>query len=430
MKNASAHKSGRVLVVGTTTDYVDWIRSAHPQRALFLTAPELRNKAVEESPSDAEEILVDPESRDHAAQSLAAHLETHGQYLTGVACFDCEALEPASVIAESYGLEFPAVEAVRNCRDKYASKVIWQENQVPCPAVAVVDTVEDALDFFETCEDGIVLKPLCGAGSELVFRCCTTKECKTYFKSIQKGLKDRRDLPLFKNQSAEPHLMLAEAYVEGAEYSCDVFIEGKSLSIIRMAEKIKRSDRPFGTASGYVVPPVKPIPMEEVRFKETLRQAANALGISYGICMVDFIFRKKELMLIEMTPRPGGDCLPDLLKTSSGLDILGMTLDAAEKKKLSINGYAEMPTHVGLRIHAKKAGILKGLSLAELDGDKRVKSIRINRRPGHCITMPPKDYDSWLLGHIIIKPDHSSFPETQSFLIQNRLKVEIEECQV
>ncbi|MBI9091692.1 MAG: hypothetical protein JEZ12_20985 [Desulfobacterium sp.] len=46
--------------------------------------------------------------------------------------------------------------------------------------------------------------------------------------------------------------------------------------------------------------------------------------------MVDFIIRNHQPVLIEMPPRPGGDCLPFLLLEAVDLDIIRLALDFYE----------------------------------------------------------------------------------------------------
>ncbi|MCX5908762.1 MAG: biotin carboxylase, partial [Deltaproteobacteria bacterium] len=57
--NPSAEKEKVTLVVGTTPDYIEWIRKITPDRGLFLTDPILRRRAKEPSPEAKEEILCD-----------------------------------------------------------------------------------------------------------------------------------------------------------------------------------------------------------------------------------------------------------------------------------------------------------------------------------------------------------------------------------
>ncbi len=414
-----------MLVVGTTPDYIHFIRENYPGRALFLTDPKARRGAAEPAPCAGEEILVGLYNEQVVLKVLSSHLRTHGIKISGVACFDCEALELAAVIASEFGLGFVSVEAVRNCRDKFVCKQIWQENQIPCPEIQPVNTLEQAQAFLRECPRGIVLKPFYGSGSELVFRCKTATDCETSFNTIREGLGKRKSHPLFKKQSSTRFLMLAEEFAEGPEYSCDMFIDNGAVRMIRLAKKIKLPYQPFGTIAGYILPARLPEGMDGGQFEAMLLKSARVLGVNKGICMVDFVVNDLEAKLIELTPRPGGDCLPELMRTAGNLDMIGLTLDFAQKRPINLNDTKGFPVHIGLRIHAHKAGVLKSFNMDELASDSRIKRINITRKPGHRITMPPEDYDSWLLGHMIIKPEKSSHLESQSLLIGKRLKVEI-----
>jgi biotin carboxylase len=423
----SALKTARVLVVGTTSDYIDWIRKACPNRALFLTDPGIRRLAEEAGPGPEEEILTLLDDPVRIRAEIDRHLEKWGLTLTGVACFDCESMELAAALAPGMGLDYPDIRAIRNCRDKFVCKQIWQEHHIPCPGSVPVDSVADVLDFLSQTRTGLVLKPMFGSGSELVFRCTTKKGCEQAFKIIKAGLSQRSSTPLFKDNALCGHLMLAEEMIEGPEFSCDFMVEDGTVTLIRMTRKIKPVNRPFGTILGYVIPAALPPRVDGPEFERMLLKSAAVLGIHRGICMVDLIFRDNEPVLIEMTPRPGGDCLPSLLLEAGDLDILKLALDFAEKKPVCVNGPACFRPHIGVRIHAHKSGRLQRLSTQSLGDEVRVKKTRFIRKPGHIITMPPEDYDSWLLGHMIIQTNGTKYPETQCLLITKRLVVEIED---
>lgn len=416
----------KILVVGTTPDYVDWIRRACPGRSVFLTDPEIRKNGWQETPEPEEELLCPIEDKKEALASLAEFLKKWNYQLSGIACFDCQAMELSSMIALEYGLSYPKLYAIRNCRDKLVSKEIWRENQVPCPLAEPMNSLEEVIRFFIASPKGIVLKPIYGSGSELVFRCKSVKECEQAFIEIREGLKKRSQDLLFKPSCLQENLMVAEEYLTGPEYSCDFILENNTVTIIRMTRKIKADGFPFGTASGYALLTEVPGQMDPDEFKDCLRRAAKSLDIHRGLCMVDFMIREKLPVFIEMTPRPGGDCLPFLLKEAGGLDILKLTLDFAENTPLGLNGMSGFKPYIGMRLHARKSGILKGFRADMLEGEKRVKSIHFTKNPGHVITLPPEDYDSWNLGHMIIEPDSKSFPESQCALIVKRLGIDIE----
>lgn len=425
-KKKSVHNQKKVLVVGTTSDYIDWIRNARPGEAVFLTDPEIRNNADEPKPSAGEEILCSLDNFEKVNVSVLNHMSQWCQEIIGVACFDCESMTIAAMLANELNLTFPSLDAIWNCRDKYISKLIWQQNGIPCPETMPVNSSDDAIRFLLKTESSIVLKPFYGSGSELVFRCRTSSECEKSFEAIKQGLENRCLNPLFKKNSSQDHLMLAEEFILGPEYSCDFTIDKNKIRIIRMTKKIKTSKDPFGFVSGYVIPCNLPPNFDFSKLETLLLNGAKTLGIKRGICMVDFIMKDHSPFLIEMTPRPGGDCLPFLLKEAGGLDILGLTLDFAARKPIHLNGSVSFMPHVGLRITSPRAGILKGFNAELLRDEKRIRKIHFSKKPGHNITMPPMDYDSWILGHMIFKLDSNSYPETQSFLIGKRLQVEIE----
>jgi uncharacterized membrane protein len=87
---------------------------------------------------------------------------------------------------------------------------------------------------------------------------------------------------------------------------------------------------------------------------------------------------------------------------------------------------SELRPSVGLRLHASQSGILKKIDSHQLQSDARVSEVHLTRQPGHLIKMPPDDYDSWLLGHIIFEPDGASEVESQCLALLDKLIVEIE----
>jgi hypothetical protein len=157
-----------------------------------------------------------------------------------------------------------------------------------------------------------------------------------------------------------------------------------------------------------------------------LARAAGALGITSSICMADFMVRDGEIILLEMTPRPGGDCLPALLRNALHLDIIALTLDAAQNRPLNIGSFRPSRPFVGLRIHAGQSGILRRIDVSSATENPRIKEIQILRRPGDIIRMPPEDYDSFVLGHIIFTPENTMDLVGECRNLLNMVSVEID----
>ncbi|MCF8092608.1 MAG: ATP-grasp domain-containing protein [Desulfotignum sp.] len=419
---SAAPKVPKVLVAGTTADYIQWIRSACPGQALFLTAPHIRKNAQESFPDPSEELVCPLSDLSFIMPALAAHLEKYHQKLSGIACFDCESMVTAALVAENLGLVYPDVTAVQNCRNKLVSKQLWQSRQIPCPRVWPVRSADDVVQLLADVTAGLVLKPAVGSGSELVFHCKKREEAQKIWDTLAAGLEKRKQNPLF---ALPERLILAEERICGPEYSCDFILTPDRLTLVRLAKKITPSGLPFGTAAGYEIPGILPPGISMASLTGLLEKAARTLGIRTGICMVDFVVKDNRPYLIEMTPRPGGDCLPQLLKVSANRDILKLTLDVAANLPWHLDDIRFTP-HMGIRIHAKKSGVFTAVNSRNLVSDPRVKQLHLIRKPGHVITMPPADYDSWLLGHMIINTQGWNFPETRAMLLARRLEIEIQ----
>jgi biotin carboxylase len=296
------------------------------------------------------------------------------------------------------------------------------EAGLPCPASVIVKSRDEALAAFDRMNPAAVLKPLSGSGSELVFLCKSKKECTEAFNLLANHLSSpacrRMYAPVANTDPKTAFLM--ESYKKGTEYSCDFILEKGRIDILRLARKIPAVGHPFGTTLAYVLPASRP-PVDDL--EEILFEGAEALGFTRALCMVDFLVHEDEIELLEMTPRPGGDCLPDLMLTSSGFDILGAALDFAEGKKINPPPEDQWQRLVGVRFIAGQAGTIAEYDVSELKEDFFVLEYRLKYRPGHGVVLPPDDYDSRILGHVIFEPSGDSSIEVEAPEIADKLKV-------
>ena len=153
-------------------------------------------------------------------------------------------------------------------------------------------------------------------------------------------------------------------------------------------------------------------------------QGARALGIDHAICMVDFLVSGDEIVLLEMTPRPGGDCIPHLLRRSGRLDILSLAVDFAGRQNLALPAEPLNGRYVGLRLHARKPGQIMKFNTDRLREDSRIREIQLIRTEGHQVSMPPADYESWYLGYVIFQPADGVAVERQCSEISRELVLE------
>jgi len=397
----------RVLVVGATSDYVDLIRRRHPERVVFVTDAAERARSCDPRPDEIEESLCNLASPEDVEKAVRCHLARWSICAVGIACFDCESMPAAAHLAACLGLSYPSLKAVLTCRDKFACKVAWRAAGVPCPDAALARVAEDVVEFQRRVGGDIVVKPIGGSGSEWVFRCSDAEACRSAYACVQAasagcGPKPGPNTPI-----------VVEEFVDGDEYSCDFVVDGDQVMILRTAAKIAAHELGFGTALAYRVPGTLPSALSVASLTRQLLAASRALGLGRAVCMVDFIARGHEALLLELTPRPGGDCLPPLLLRSAGLDTIGAALDVAEGLPVCAVPASRFRQLVGLRWLASEAGVLGRLDTSRLLQIPCVEECYVKHRPGHCVTLPPMDYDSRILGHVIFRPSAGADIDSQ-----------------
>ena len=425
----------RVLVVGATSDYIDIIGRRFPGRAVFLTDRAERAAASEPAPDGASEALCGLRQPHAALPALRDHTARWGIELTGVACFDCESMALAAELARALRLPYPTAEAVAACRSKFASKQRWQEAGVRCPRVALVRGEADALRFIAEIGAPAVLKPLTGSGSELTFLCDDARACVAACRTMEPRLREHPDdrmyaPPVSTWGTLDPRRVFAiEEFVQGCEYSCDFVLDRGRVEIIRLAEKVPASALGFGTTLAYVVPGELPSGLDRDALGDELLAAAQCLGLERALCMVDFIVRDGRAWFIEMAPRPGGDCLPPLLWHAAGLDVFQCALDFAEGRSVTAPGPSRWRRLVGLRLFATRAGIIHRLAAQALHDDPRVLECHLKRGPGDRVALPPEDYDSRILGHVVFEPSSRRDTERECVEIAGKLVIEMEQAQ-
>ena len=422
-----------MLVVDTSADYIDFLNRRHPKRAVFLTDPAERLRCRLEPPGAKDELVVPMDDAWTVLEEVGAHLGRYGLRVNGVACFDCESMYLASVVARELGLPYPSSESVLACRSKFISKKRWERVGLTCPACEQVTETEGAENFRRRHGGVVVLKPLCGSGSELVFLCRSREACEDAVTTMRRRLNARgssRRRASFEARGRETdprRVFLAEQYCEGIEYSCDFFVDGDCVQVIRIARKYLKPDPAPGIAMAYRVPGELPASIGTDCFKATLLRAAKALQIDRALCMLDFLVAGDLLVLLEMAPRPGGDCLPQLLRASSGLDILGLELDVAQSRPICTPEADRWDALVGLKLFAPRAGTIEAVDAEALVDDSRVESVSLDCGPGHLVSLPPEDYHSRVLGHAIFRPHSEETIETECLELLDRLLVHYRE---
>ena len=424
-----------VLVVGTTPDYVAKIDDTYPDAALFITDTRFREDHLLKKIKPSAILFSPLDSFDETIQTVVQHLSACHVKAKGIACFDCESLVLASRLARHLGRPFPPPEAIVRSRNKYEARKTWREAGILSPCAIMASDLKETMDFFRSVGKDIVLKPLSGSGSELVFHCGNEEQVRESVGIMKTQLPRRRSNPLFTlspdpfsgHTSVDPcRSWIAEEFITGCEFSCDFVLQKDQVIILRETGKIKATDQTFGSVLAYTFPPQYPQGFSLDYLCQVLKMAAESLGYSWGHFMVDYIIHDNFPYIIEMTPRPGGDSIPDLIKIATGRDLLGMHMDIMSGRPIPANGLSKSSqTFFSVNIYAKEEGCITRLDTSRIISQPWVRSLFLKKDVGDRIKLPPDDYDNRLIGYCVITQQHDGDVRFLAKRLQELLSISV-----
>lgn len=428
--------SRSVLIVGTTPDYVAKLYERYSKSLLFLTDRRFQEDPLLRHLPPSSLIFAPLQDAEAACRKTHDVLRAGRATPEGIACFDCDSLLLAGRLGSELGLRFPPWEAIARCRSKFETKKIWSAHGVASPLASIASSLKETLRFFDTHGRNIVLKPVSGSGSELLFHCKNEPALIQAVKTLEEELPKRSRNPLFRpfpnpagGSPIDPcRCWVAEEFISGPEFSCDFVLQDEKVFFIRETGKIKATDKPFGSVLAYTFPPRYPSGFQKRILKEALKKATSSLGFDWGFFMVDYIVNQGTPLLIELTPRPGGDSIPELVRAATGLDTLSLYLDFVQGRFREPEELALGPeSFASLNFFAPREGRIEVLDGTRVRALPHVKKLFFKKKAGDRVILPPKDYDNRLLGYCIIeaKPGLDLVIETRQ--IEQMLEVRIEE---
>jgi biotin carboxylase len=425
-----------VIVAGTTPDYAARIDRKYPGVCLFLLDASFQGNPFLDAIDRASLLFAPLENFEAISQAADRYLSAGRLSPRGIACFDCESMPAASRLALHLRLPYPGPDAVARTRNKFEARRIWKKDGLPSPRAALVSGLQETLRFFQHIKKDIVLKPVSGSGSELLFHCRSEEDVKKSVRIIEEELPRRRSNPLFRPISVVPgdnpvdpcSSWIAEEFVSGPEYSCDFILRDGQIIIMRETGKIKAPDQPFGSILAYTLPPLYPEGFSLESLSHVLKNAAGSLGFARGYFMADYVVTNGHPVIIEMTPRPGGDSIPDLLEIATGRDPIEMYLNFVSGRFSRPERFPVLPeSFASINLYARKRGLITRLDTSRLSSLPWVKTAFLKKGVGDRITLPPDDYDNRLLGYYVISVEQGRNIISLCRQFENLLDVSIEE---
>src|SRR5262249_54068333 len=122
---------------------------------------------------------------------------------------------------------------------------------------------------------------------------------------------------------ATPAEVLIEEFVRGPEYSVEVF-NGQAVGVTRK----HLSPAPYFVEIGHDFPAALPA-AARASLAEIATAAVHAIGLTWGPAHVELRLAAAGPVVIEINPRLAGGFIPELVRLSTGLDLIEATVALA-----------------------------------------------------------------------------------------------------
>ncbi|MFF2378427.1 pyridoxal-phosphate dependent enzyme [Streptomyces xiamenensis] len=296
-------------------------------------------------------------------------------------------------LAEWLGLPSSSAEAVARCRNKALTRDVLRQAGVRQPGYAVLDHLTPAhvRRAVETVGLPCVVKPVDDSGSHNVLLC--TSPAAVFAQA-------ERILAVTTNARGQrtARAVLVEEYLDGPEFSVEMFSSGATPHCIGITEKIVSGSPHFIERQHFF--PATVLSGEQTReIEELVRRALEAVGPLRGATHTEVRITPEGPAVVEINPRPAGGMIPELIRLTTGADLLERQLGVMADLPVE-----PLPGPVGVAgirfLVAGTPGELTGVEgVAEARATEGVEEVRVTARIGSWVAPPRSALDR--LGFVI-----------------------------
>ncbi|MDP5274852.1 ATP-grasp domain-containing protein [Chengkuizengella axinellae] len=310
---------------------------------------------------------------------------------SGILAFDDYHLIPAAVLAEHLhlpGHQIPSLEKVRNKRKMRDHIRKNKFKQISQPKYSVVSSMEDIEKM--SLKYPCVIKPVDDSGSNGVTICKSEEQLRNSLRKEMKREINERGYQLEKE-------WLIEELIVGKEFSAEMIFSNSKWNLISITEK-----ETYGSHSvecGHVTGSLN-IPVNNLQDK--LANLLHLFELDFGSAHIEFFIDENDVYLVEINPRLAGDCIPELVEISTGVNMIehvvnqsiAIDIGIQNKKRKYASIQFALPLTSGKYVAVKEKRRIKNMA-----GFIRMS---INKLPYHSTNIR-SSYNR--LGYIITKGD-------------------------
>jgi hypothetical protein len=287
-------------------------------------------------------------------------------------------------IAAERGLAHSPPDALAAATNKFLTRLRLAQADVPdIPFGLATDAVSLAA-IARTIGYPVILKPLTGVGSSLIFRCNNAAEARASWS------KAMRLMPrsYYEQLRMAPHAertkhgailhfdpvksMLVEQYLPGREASVECVVTGDAVIPLVVHDKLNVEEKSgFVLEHLLVAPPLRFTRAEIEQLRNHAVAAVRAIGLRNTFCHVELRWVPGVgPRILEVNPRIGAGCVTDSIETFTNLDVGAARISLILGEKLPPLKFRKAPRHAMIFLFAPRTGVI-----GRLDGFEEINEL-------------------------------------------------------
>ncbi|WP_312497696.1 ATP-grasp domain-containing protein [Enterococcus sp.] len=221
-------------------------------------------------------------------------------------------LEITAKLCEFFELRGNSLESICSTKNKASQYLKVSNKGIIIPKTDVINLSIDKYIKKEKIDYPVIIKPVSSSGSHLVKKISTYNEYKRYIQTLKHIETNERGQPFVKKY-------LVQEFIEGREYSVEIFVENSNIHILGFTSKELYSEDIF--AEKLFSFPCNDRGLYKPSTIKSINKVVNSLGIKYGCLHIEFkLTSDLKFVLIEANPRLGGRYISRMIKDVTGFD--------------------------------------------------------------------------------------------------------------
>ncbi|WP_322750564.1 MULTISPECIES: ATP-grasp domain-containing protein [unclassified Frankia] len=299
--------------------------------------------------------------------------------VVGVLCWDEPLVMSAAKIAAEFGVPGLSIPGVHGCRDKHNTRSRLTAAGLLQPGFEMAATAGQARAAAERIGYPVVVKPRAlGASMGVVFAADEVE--------LDAAFAVASDASLVGDESYRGGAIV-EGYAVGPEISVDAAVHKGEYLPMFVARK-RTGGHPYFEEIGHVVDAGDPL-LGDTVLMDTLARAHRVLEIEDGITHAEVRLTERGPLIIEINGRLGGDLIPFLGRTATGIDPGEVLVDVAIGQRPDIA--ATRRTVAGIRFgYPERDCLVRSVRVPDAAPGLLIASRMVE--PGTALRLPPGGY--------------------------------------